>query len=35
MIDNNILRNEEKAIFALRSLYSKYRYKPFKMSKFE
>lgn len=35
MIDNNILRNEEKAIFALRSLYSKYGYKPFKMSKFE
>lgn len=35
MIDNNILRNEEKAIFALRSLYGKYGYKPFKMSKFE
>ncbi|MBR5473036.1 MAG: ATP phosphoribosyltransferase regulatory subunit, partial [Clostridia bacterium] len=35
MIDNNILRNEEKAIFALRSLYTKYGYKPFKMSKFE
>lgn len=32
---NNILRNEEKAIFALRSLYAKYGYKPFKMSKFE
>lgn len=35
MIDNNILRNEEKAIFALRKLYGKYGYKPFKMSKFE
>ncbi len=35
MIDNNILRNEEKAIFDLRSLYNKYGYKPFKMSKFE
>ena len=35
MIDNNILRNEEKAIFALRELYGKYGYKPFKMSKFE
>lgn len=32
---NNILRNEEKAIYALRSLYGKYGYKPFKMSKFE
>ncbi len=35
MIDNGILRNEEKAIYALRSLYAKYGYKPFKMSKFE
>ena len=35
MIDNSILRNEEKAIFALRELYGKYGYKPFKMSKFE
>lgn len=35
MVDNNILRNEEKAIFALRELYGKYGYKPFKMSKFE
>lgn len=32
---DNILRNEEKAIFALRELYGKYGYKPFKMSKFE
>lgn len=35
MIDSNILRNEEKAIFSLRSLYRKYGYLPFKMSKFE
>ena len=35
MIDSGILRNEEKAIYALRSLYGKYGYKPFKMSKFE
>ncbi len=35
MIDNRILRKEEKAIFALRELYGKYGYKPFKMSKFE
>ena len=35
MTNNSILRNEEKAIYALRSLYSKYGYKPFKMSKFE
>ncbi|MBR3969041.1 MAG: ATP phosphoribosyltransferase regulatory subunit [Clostridia bacterium] len=34
MIDN-ILKNEEKAIFALRELYGKYGYKHFKMSKFE
>ena len=32
---NSILKNEEKAIYALRSLYAKYGYKPFKMSKFE
>ena len=35
MIDSNILRNEEKAILALRELYGRYGYKPFKMSKFE
>ena len=35
MIDSKILKKEEKAIFALRSLYKKYGYKPFKMSKFE
>lgn len=33
---NNIyLENEEKAIFALRSLYRKYGYMPYKMCKFE
>ena len=33
---NNIyLKNEENAIFALRSLYQKYGYRPYKMSKFE
>lgn len=34
-IDLSILNNSEKIIFELRSLYSKYGYKPFKMSKFE
>ena len=35
MLDNKIFKNEEMAIFTLRSLYAKYGYKPFKMSKFE
>ena len=35
MFDEKILKNEEKAIFALRSLYKSYGYLPFKMSKFE
>ena len=35
MIDEKSLRSEEKAIFALRSLYRGYGYLPFKMSKFE
>lgn len=35
MIDSNVLKNEEKAIFTLRSLYKKYGFRPFKMSKFE
>lgn len=35
MIDETLLKNEEKAVFALRSLYKKYGYAPFKMSKFE
>lgn len=35
MFDESILKNEEKAVFALRSLYSRYGYRLFKMSKFE
>lgn len=35
MFDESILRNEEKAVFALRNLYIQYNYRPFKMSKFE
>ena len=35
MIDEKLLKNEEKAIFNLRSLYRRYGYSPFKMSKFE
>ncbi len=35
MIDENILKSEEKAIYSLRSLYKRYGYMPFKMSKFE
>ncbi|MBQ2809789.1 MAG: ATP phosphoribosyltransferase regulatory subunit [Clostridia bacterium] len=35
MIDEKIFKNEERAIFALRSLYRQYGYLPFKMSKFE
>lgn len=34
-IDQNILKFEEKAVFMLRSLYSGYGYRQFKMSKFE
>lgn len=34
-MDENILKNEEKAVFSLRSLYRKYGYAPYKMSKFE
>lgn len=33
--DNAIMRNDEKAIFALRSLYRGYGYSQFKMNKFE
>lgn len=33
--DNELLKNEEKAIFALRALWREYGYLPFKMSKFE
>ena len=35
IIDQNILKFEEKVIFTLRSLYSNFGYKQFKMSKFE
>ena len=35
MIDNTVLKSEERAIITLRSLYKSYGYLPFKMSKFE
>ena len=35
MLDAKILKNEEKAVFALRKLYRQYGYSPYKMSKFE
>ena len=35
MLDTKILKNEEKAVFALRKLYRQYGYLPYKMSKFE
>ena len=35
IIEKNLLKSEEKAIFALRSLYKKYGYLPYNMSKFE
>ena len=35
MLDETILKREEKAVFALRSLYGRYGYTPYKMSKFE
>lgn len=35
MFDQNILRNDERAVFALRSLYLNYGYRQFKMRKFE
>ena len=34
-MDESILKHEEKAVFSLRSLYRKYGYTPYKMSKFE
>jgi len=34
-MDEGILKHEEKAVFSLRSLYRKYGYTPYKMSKFE
>lgn len=35
MLDEKILRNDEKAVYKLRSLYRRFGYKRFKMSKFE
>ena len=35
MIDEKILKTEERAVFALRQLYRQYGYLPYKMSKFE
>lgn len=35
MIDERYLKNEEKIIYSLRTLYGSYGYLPFKMSKFE
>ena len=35
MLDEKYLKSEEKIVFSLRALYSKYGYLPFKMSKFE
>ena len=35
MIDNKYLKNEERVIYTLRSLYGSYGYLPFTMSKFE
>lgn len=34
-MNKDILKNEEQAVFSLRSLYRQYGYLPFKMSKFE
>ena len=35
MIDSKLLKSQERAMFALRSLYKQHGYLPFKMSKFE
>ena len=35
IFEDGILKNEEAAVFSLRSLYQKYGYSRFKMSKFE
>ena len=35
MMTDTILKNEERAIFALRELYRRYGYTPYKMSRFE
>ena len=34
-MDESLLKSEEKAVLALRALYRKYGYLPFRMSKFE
>ena len=33
--NKDVIKSDEKAIFALRSLYQKYGYRQYKMSKFE
>jgi len=35
MVDEKLLKSEEKAIYRLRSLYKKYGYLPYKMNRFE
>ena len=35
MMTDLILKHEERAVFALRSLYRNYGYAPYKMSRFE
>ncbi len=35
MINESLLKSDERAIYALRALYKRYGYMPFKMSKFE
>ena len=35
MMDERLLKSEERAVYALRALYRQYGYQPFKMSKFE
>lgn len=35
MINERLLKSEEKAVYSLRALYRQYGYRPFKMSKFE
>ena len=35
MIDETLLKSEEKAVLALRSLYRRYGFLPYRMSKFE
>jgi ATP phosphoribosyltransferase regulatory subunit len=35
VINESLLKNDERAVYALRALYKRYGYMPFKMSKFE